>query len=76
MQIELIVIPFRNRICILFLKTRFTIVLLIKKNDAFFVLNENDAWVTTFIEADVNGVISWLSIIRNLDMYRIAVFLL
>ena len=47
-----------------------------KKNDAFFALNENDAWVATFLEADVNGVISWLSIIRNLDMHRIAVFLL
>ena len=50
-------------------------VLLIKKLP-FFVVNESDIWVATFLEADVNKVIPRLSIKRNLNMYRISVVLL
>ena len=50
-------------------------VLLIKKLP-FFVVNESDAWVATFLEADVNKVIPRLSVKRNLNMYRISVVLL
>ena len=37
------------------------------------ILDENEAWTATFLEVDVNKVIPRLSIIRNLDMHRIAV---
>ena len=46
------------------------------KKYAFFAVNESEAWVATFLEADLNKTVTRLSIIRNLDMHRIAVVLL